>query len=531
MRPLGLGIANLGAYIMSLGLAYDSEEARDFTAAIMSNITAEAYLQSIELAKALGAFKEYEKNKQSMMEVLEKHRKAAKQLPKRNGIEGLVESAEQKWDRVIEEGGKYGLRNSQVTLIAPTGTIGFMMGCDTTGGEPSYQLKVYKELSGGGSMMIVNETVSLALERLKYNHEEIERIKKYIDEHDTIEGCEILKKEHLPVFDCAAVAGNGTRAIHPMGHLRMLAAIQPHISGAISKTINCPETTSVEEIEDMFYQAWKLGIKAVAIYRDGCKVAQPLRTRKSGKLEGLSRGQREPLKDTRFGITQKVKVGGVSLFIRTGEYEDGRLGEIFLDSLSRGSDANRLLNEVAIQFSEKLQYGVPIRDALEVFEKSGSSQIAGITTHPFIKIVPSMEDFLLKWVSAHYLGDISFVPRDGPEMRPLPWELRVYERVPKLHLLPSVEGEKIYPGVPSLEETIKKISETNYWCDEGEGLDTRETIEKIKRTRVWGKENTVREMSGRITGKTCDRCGSLMMNDGNCSYCPKCKISTGGCSG
>ena len=531
-RPLGLGYANLGAYIMSLGLAYDSDEARDFAAAVSSLMTAEAYLQSTRLAETLGPFQEFEKNKESMLEIMEMHRKASNKIPKGNGLEGLVESANRKWDEVIEKGREYGFRNSQATLLAPTGTIGFMMGCDTTGCEPEYQLKKYKELAGGANMTIVNDTVPLALEKLEYDNNEISQIKKYIDKNDTVEGCEILKKEHLPVFDCAAIAGGGTRTIEPMGHIRMLGAIQPHISGAISKTVNTPFNTSVEEIENMFYQSWNLGVKAVAIYRDGCKAAQPLTTKKSGRIETFSRGEREHLRPKRIGLTEKVKIGNISLFIRTGEYENGRLGEIFLDSLQRGSDTNRLLNQNAIQFSEKIQYGVSVEDALEVFAKAGQSQIAGITNHPFIKIVSSPEEFLDHWIKANYLGDISFIPsgRGVSELRPLPWELRIYEQVPKLHLMPTVEGENMYLEVPNLEETIKEISGTNYWCDSEEGLDTRATIEKIKRTRTWKNENTIDVVEGKITGRTCDK-GHLMISDGSCWKCPICKTTTGGCGG
>jgi ribonucleoside-diphosphate reductase alpha chain len=369
------------------------------------------------------------------------------------------------------------------------------------------------------------------LEKLGYDKNKIEGIKEYVDKNNHVEGCDLLDKEHLSIFDCATVSGQGTRAIEPLGHIRMLGAIQPHLSGAISKTVNCPSTTSVEEIESMFYQAWKLGVKAVAIYRDGCKAAQPLSTKKEGKLVNIARGEVEHLPNLRPGITEKAKIAGISYFIRTGEYEDGRIGEIFLDSLQRGTDVNRLINLNAIQFSEKLQYGIPLKEAIEVFEKAGQSQIAGLTNHPFIRMVSSQEEFFKKWVSAHYLGDISFVPKE-PEMRPLPWELRVYQKVPKLHLLPTVEGEKMYPGVPSLEETIKEISGTNYWCDSENGLDTRETIEKIKNTRTWGKENiNLGGISGKLTGKTCPICGTMMVSDGSCSKCPHCKTSTGGCGG
>ncbi len=528
-RPLGLGYANLGAYIMSLGLPYDSEEARNFAAAITANMTAEAYLQSTKLAEKLVPFQEFERNKEPMLEVIEMHRKAAKQISAKNGLESLVDSAVKKWDEVIERGKKYGFRNSQVTLLAPTGTIGFMMGCDTTGCEPAYGLKTYKELAGGGSMMIVNQTVRFALEKLGYSREEIEKIANYIDENGTAEGCSLVDEKHLPVFDCANVSGKGVRAILPEGHLKMLGAIQPHLSGAISKTINCQTETSVEEIEKMFYTGWKLGIKSVAIYRDGSKVAQPLKTKKHSGVEVLVRGEREPLPALRKGLVQKTKVGGITLFIVTGEYSDGRLGEVFVESMERGSDINRLLNLNAIQLSEKLQYGISLKDALEALSKAGRSQISGSTEHVFVKEARGIEGFLLDWIGAHYLGDISFVSKGQPEFRPLPWELRVYQNVPKLHLLPTVAGEKFYPDVPSLEETIEKISGMNYWLDEG--LDTRKTIEKIKRTRVWNTDGIIEAThAGKITGRTC-QCGGLMINDGSCWRCLTCKTSTGGCGG
>lgn len=536
-RPLGLGFANLGAYIMSLGIPYDSDEARDLAAAIASNMTAEAYLQSSRLAEKIGPFAEFNKNKEPMMEVMEMHRKAARQINARNGLEGLVsglrDAALKKWDQVIERGQVYGFRNAQTTLLAPTGTIGFMMDCDTTGCEPDMALKKYKELAGGGSMVIVNQTVPLALEKLGYDPEKARSIVDYIDKHGTVEGCKELKPEHLSVFDCSMQSGEGTRAIHPMGHIRMLGALQPHLSGAISKTVNCPELTSVEDIEEMFYQSWKMGVKAIAIYRDGSKASQPVRTKKSGLITILKRGEREHIPSFRSGIGQKVKIGSeggtIPLFIRTGEYDDGRIGELFIDSLERGSEVNRLLNEVAIEFSEKIQYGVPLEEAIEIFNKAGKSQISGMTDHPFIKMARGPEGFIFDWLRVHYLGDVSSVQKN-PEMRPLPGELRVYQQVPPLHLIPEVDGEKMYPGSPSLEETIKRISGSNYWKDEG--LDTRQTIDKIKRTRIWKNDNTIdMESSGRMTGRICDKCGNLMVNDGSCWKCPSCKISTGGCGG
>ena len=529
-RPLGLGYANLGAYLMSLGLPYDSNKARNLAATITTNMTAEAYLQSTRLSESIGPFAEFEKNKEPMMEVIRMHRDAARAIPVRNGLEELLDSALTKWDEVVERGEKYGFRNSQVTLLAPTGTIGFMMDCDTTGCEPEFALKKYKELAGGGSMTIVNKTVPLALSKLGYDSNQTQEIVKYIDKNSTIEGCDTLKEEHLPVFDCAISAGEGIRVIEPMGHIRMLGALQPHLSGAISKTINCPENTGVEEIEHMFHSGWRLGIKAVAIYRDGSKAAQPVKAKRSGGLQILTRGKREILPPTREGMTQKVKLGGISFFFRTGEYEDGRLGELFIDSLQRGSEVNRLYHEIATQLSEKLQFGVPLEEAIELFGKAGKSEIfAGMSDHPFIKTAKGMEGFLYDWLNAHYLGDISFVQKE-PELRPLPQELRVYQKIPKLHLIPTVAGVKFFPDTPSLEETIKEVSGENYWCDKELGLDTSETIERIKKRRIWNTEGSfVTKTKGKITGKICDLCGNAMVVDGKCWKCPSCRTSTGGC--
>lgn len=542
-RPLGLGYANLGALLMSLGMPYDSDEARDFAAAITSNLTAEAYLQSTRLAEDMGTFEEYNKNKKPMLEVIKMHKKYAQKLHRGNGLEDLVDSANRIWDEVLKRGERFGFRNAQVTLLAPTGTIGFMMGCDTTGCEPELMLIKYKELAGGGLMTIINETIPQALKTLGYDENKIQKIIDYINQdmgeggkRATVEGCPELDEKHLPVFDCAYPSPYGDRFISPRAHIKMLSALQSHLSGAISKTVNCPENTTVEEIENLFYEAWNGGVKALAVYRNGSKGAQPLKTGKKNLLTVIKRGEREHLPDIRIGITQKVKVGGTSLFLTTGEYEDGRLGELFIGALERTSEVNRLLNENAVQFSEKLQYGVPLIEALEIFEKAGGSQISGRTNHPFITKAKGPEGFIYNWLRTHYLGNLSFLLEDDEakekELRPLPWELRVYKKVPKLYLMPSVEGITMYPGVPTLEETIEKISGYNYWEDKEEGLDTRETIEKIKRTRKWKTDKSeFSVLSGKITGRTCDKCGGIMLSDGGCLKCPTCLISTGGCGG
>lgn len=536
-RPIGLGYTDLGALILENGLAYDSDEARNFAAAITANMTSEAYLQSTKLAKLLGPFQEFEKNKEPMLKIMEKHKEVVSKIKINKEIlnlEGLVRSAVETWGETIENMQKYGARNAQATLLAPAGTIAYPMDCKTTGCEPFYAHIIQKELAGGGLMTIINDIIPTALKTLRYNENDIKEITDYVNKNGTLEGCKTLKEKHLSVFDCANTPEKGTRTISSMGHVKMLAAIQGNLSGGISKTINLPRNATVEDIEEIIKEGSKLGVKSLAIYRDGAKGAQPLKTIDTKKIYSLKRGEREKLPSARLGLTQKVKIGQNSIFLRTGEYKDGRLGELFIDCLERGSEINRLLNEIAIEFSEKLQYGVPLEEALEIFGKSGQSQLAGITDHPFIKISRGIEGFTYDWASAHYLGNISSVPKD-PEMRPLPQELRVYQLVPKLHLLPTVAGEKFYTGVPSLEETVKKISETNYWCDTEEGLDTRKTIEKIIKTRKWKIDSTdlvtiYADDDGKIRGQVCSK-GHAMINDGNCWKCPVCKTSTGGCGG
>lgn len=537
-RPLGLGYANVGAYIMSLGFPYDSDEARSFAAAITSAMNAGAWLQSARLAEQKGPFERFTANREHVLRVLDMHRKAAKQIVLKNGLEGLVDHSAtiRKYDEAYARVEEVGARNAQVTLLAPTGTIGFMMDCDTTGVEPDIALKKYKTLAGGGYIRIINRTVPTALERLGYDEAQKRDIVQHIEKTETIEGAPHLKEEHLPVFDCAVQSGNSSRVISPRGHIRMLGAVQPHVSGAISKTINCPESTTVDEIRDMFYDSWRMGLKAVAIYRDGSKAAQPVTTKKYDNIHVLKRGEREHLPHCRTGVIEKVKIGDIPLFLRSGEWPDGRLGELWIDSMERGTDLNLALNGLAIEFSEKIQAGMKLEEAIEVFDRLGKSQVSGITDHPFIRMTKGFGQFIYNWSRAHYLGDISFLFDDEgkptqPEMRPLPWELRTYQLVPRLHLIPTVAGKKFYEGAPSLEETIKKKSPTNFWCDSFEGLDTRRTIEKIEATRQWGKDGgSIKKLSKRLTGKMCDKCGAIMESDGVCSRCPIC-MKGGGCGG
>ncbi|HLL53554.1 MAG TPA: vitamin B12-dependent ribonucleotide reductase, partial [Myxococcaceae bacterium] len=339
-RPLGLGYANLGALLMASGLPYDSDEGRAYAGAVTSLMCGEAYAQSARMAERMGPFSGYTKNAEPMLRVMGKHRKAAYQLPATGVAKELYDAQKQAWDDAVALGNDHGYRNSQVTVLAPTGTIGFMMDCDTTGIEPDIALIKYKKLVGGGMLKIVNNTVPAALTRLGYSQPQIDEIIAHLDKQDTIEGAPHLKAEHLPVFDCAFKPARGQRSIHWMGHVRMMGACQPFLSGAISKTVNMPNNATVEDIEQAYMESWKLGLKAVAVYRDGCKRTQPLNTSKSeekpaegAKAEPLKvepRAVRRRLPDERQSITHKFSIGGHEGYLTVGKYDDGAPGELFV---------------------------------------------------------------------------------------------------------------------------------------------------------------------------------------------------------
>jgi ribonucleoside-diphosphate reductase alpha chain len=546
-RPLGLGYANLGAYCMTNAIPYDSDEARHLASVITSIMTGEAYLQSTKLAQVTSPFKHYELNKEPMINVIEKHKDATKKIPSRGGLENLVANANQIWGDVVKEMRNYGARNAQITLLAPTGTIGFLMGCTTTGCEPEMALVKYKNLSGGGTMTLVNDTIPIALKTLGYNNTQIQQIEDYIKSNSRIEDCPLLNQQHVNVFDCAFRNLGGKRSIDPIGHVKMLAAIQPFISGAISKTVNLPDTATVEDIYNIYVMGANLGLKSIAVYRDGSKGAQVLETRTNGPAIIKNRGDKELLPIEREAKVYANKIGGTKVFIITGEYPINRqsikvssdecwtkrvrLGEIFINCLGRGSEVDQLINGIAMQASTQLQYGVPLREVLSTFEKMGKSDISGFTDHPYIKTARGVFDFVNKLISAHYLGDISFIPKgNGHELRPLPNELRVYQVVPELHLFPTVAGFKVYPGVPSLEETINNISGTNYWLDNDEGLDTRKTLDKIARVRTWSGSNSP-ILTGTISGETCNTCGTMLIRNGSCKSCPSCATVLAGSCG
>jgi ribonucleoside-diphosphate reductase alpha chain len=440
LRPLGLGYANLGALLMASGLPYDSDEGRAYAASITSLMTGEAYLQSSKVAAEVGPFSEYPRNREPFLEVIGMHRDAAYQVANKGMSPELARAHKAVWDAALESGKQSGYKNGQVTVLAPTGTIGFMMDCDTTGVEPDLALVKYKKLVGGGTIKIVNQTVPLALRRLGYTEPEINAIVDYVDEKGTIEGAPGFKEEHLTVFDCAFRALNGTRSIHYMGHVKMMGAVQPFLSGAISKTVNLPPDATPEEIAGVYMEGWKQGLKAIAIYRDGCKRTQPLNTAASrsdtkhpearGSFEYVGKAvppapspYRRKLPDERRSITHKFSVSGHEGYVTVGLYEDGKPGEIFIVMSKEGSTISGLMDSFATAISLTLQYGVPLEALVDKFTHM-RFEPSGFTKNPEIPMAKSLVDYIFKWLGSKFLSAeekqaIGIVSRDSSATGPI----------------------------------------------------------------------------------------------------------------
>ena len=453
-RPLGLGYANLGALLMAAGLPYDSDAGRDYAACVTAIMCGEAYLQSSRIAESCpplvpateptqkglaetnlganvmpgGACPGWYINREPFLDVIRMHRASVNNINKTNVPTPLYESSKATWDEALAHGEKHGYRNSQVTVLAPTGTIGFMMDCDTTGIEPDLALVKYKKLVGGGMIKIVNNTVPTALFKLGYDHDEADKIVSYIDATGTIEGAPDIKDEHLAVFDCSFKPAKGTRSIHYMGHLKMMAAAQPFISGAISKTVNLPENASVEDIMECYIQAWKLGLKAVAVYRDGCKKSQPLSasgtttalSKKGDAAAGLAaqhlaaqqleeddlnappRAVRHKLQEERASITHKFKVGDHEGYITVGLYPDGSPGELFITMAKEGSTVSGLMDSFALAVSIALQHGVPLKLFCEKFAHT-RFEPSGWTGNADIGYAKSIMDYIFRWLQLRFL--------------------------------------------------------------------------------------------------------------------------------
>jgi ribonucleoside-diphosphate reductase alpha chain len=542
-RPLGLGFANLGALLMSRSLPYDSEPGRAYSAAITALMCGEAYRTSARIAAdATGPFAGYADNETPFLRVMRKHRSACDRIDAALVPYDLMQAAKESWDGAIELGQKYGFRNGQTTVLAPTGTIAFLMDCDTTGVEPDIAIVKYKRLVGGGLLKIVNNTVPEALRKLGYTEKEVEAIVGHIDAHDTIEGAPGLKDEHLAVFDCAFRSASGTRSIHYMGHVRMMAAVQPFLSGAISKTVNLPNDCTVEDIEDAYIQAWKMGLKAIAVYRDGCKRTQPLSTNlkqatsngnqsqsisplaaigeaalaaantdplellapderrlvealraRKTRPNGPPMANRYKLPDERASFTHKFSIGGHEGYLTVGLYPNGSPGEIFVRMAKEGSVIAGLMDSFATAISLALQHGVPLPVLIEKF-KGTRFEPSGFTGNQEIPIATSIMDYLFRWLAIRF-------PAEGPSL---------------VETHPAARNAQLdLPKVPVIAKDFITL-------EVKAGASPAIPVEVVDHSpgRAWVQETDA---------PPCHECGTLMVRNGACHKCPNCG-STSGCS-
>ncbi len=511
-RPLGLGYANLGALLMSRGLPYDSDDGRDFSGAITAVMTGEAYAQSARVARDHGGpFAGYEINREPFLRVMRKHREAIKDINQKNVPDDLYAGAKQAWDDAVELGEDFGYRNAQATVLAPTGTIGFMMDCDTTGVEPDIALVKYKKLVGGGMMKIVNQTVPMALGKLGYTASQIDDIVKFIDQQETIEGAPHLMERDLAVFDCAFKASKGERSIHYMGHIKMMGATQPFISGAISKTVNVPKDASVEDIEQAYLESWRLGAKAISIYRDGSKRTQPLNTSKAaidakGVIQNESTSDavkaavaaalssrtpiRRKLPDERQAITHKFDISGHEGYITVGLFEDGMPGEIFLVMAKEGSTISGFADAFAQAISYALQYGVPLQALVDKFSHV-RFEPSGMTKNPDVRFAKSIVDYIFRWMASKFLSpEAQF--RAGVNNRDVAMESAEATDVPA-------------PKAPSTPTA--KVSPTG--------------------AIIPNHASPFAAIQNQEDAPPCTTCGSIMVRSGACYKCSNCGTTSG----
>jgi ribonucleoside-diphosphate reductase alpha chain len=518
-RQLGLGYANLGALLMANGVAYDSDEGRALCGAITALMTGRAYRTSAEVAGAIGPYERYEENRDPHLHVMRKHRDAAYGIDDSLSTDSeLLAAARRSWDEAIEIGAANGYRNAQATVLAPTGTISFLMDCDTTGIEPDFSLVKFKELVGGGLMTIVNRTVPLALETLGYSSQEIEQIEAHLAENATIVGAPGLRDEHLPVFDVAV----GERAISPMGHIRMMAAAQPFLSGAISKTVNLPESVSVADIAGVYAEGWKLGLKALAIYRDGSKTAQALKTDAGEKKEEAvlveaapvepARPTRRRMPRERQSLTHKFSVGGHEGYITAGEYDDGTLGEVFLTDVGKeGSTIKGLMNAFATAISIGLQYGVPLETLVRKFAYM-RFEPEGYTGNPEIPFAKSMPDYIMRWLASRY-GDADL----HEELGILTAEVRARKASEEALMRGDTAG-------PSEEPSKGAANGGN-----GHPAPPTESTESKPAAAALTDEPPAipAKLQGLDLGPACAQCGGMMQRTGSCYTCSSCGNNTG----
>ncbi len=502
-RPLGLGYANLGALLMASGLPYDSEGGRAYAALITALMHGQAYKTSALIASKLGPFNSFEKNREPMLGVIKKHASHVDKIDASHIPSSLLSTTKKVWDEVITFGSEYGFKNSQVTVLAPTGTIGFMMDCDTTGVEPDIALVKYKKLVGGGVIKIVNQTVPEALRNLGYSAAEQKAILDYIDKNDTIEGAPGLKDEHLPVFDCAFQPAKGKRSIHYMGHVKMMAAVQPFLSGAISKTVNMTNDVTPEDIANTYLEAWKMGLKAIAIYRDGCKRVQPLNTKMddvetkkaSVPIVEMPKPVRRRLPDERKSITHKFSIAGHEGYLTVGMYEDGSPGEIFVVMAKEGSVVSGLMDSFATMVSLALQYGVPLPVLVRKFQHA-RFEPAGFTINPQIPIAKSITDYIFRWLA------LKFLPKEE---------------------LGLSNGNGHNESEPEFGENVAQA----HGNGASQSSHANSTTNATKSALAESLENRI--FQSQSDGPPCFECGSFMVRSGSCHRCPNCG-STSGCS-
>ncbi len=515
-RELGIGYANLGALLMAVGLPYDSDEGRAIAAAITALMTGEAYATSARIANKVGPFAGYAKDREGMLNVLRMHRAAVSDIDASLVPEDLLSAAASAWDEAVELGERYGIRNSQASLLAPTGTIGLMMDCDTTGIEPDLGLVKVKKLVGGGNMSIVNQTVPRALKSLGYDESQINDIVAYIDEEKTILGAPHLKKEHEPVFACSM----GDNAIHYLGHVKMMAAVQPFLSGAISKTVNMPEDVTVEDVEQLHIDAWKMGLKAVAIYRDNCKVAQPLSMAKKAGSEDkapeaasasestdryiVKGAVKRPMPKVRNAKTFSFTVSDCHGYFTVGEYEDGTPGELFVNIAKMGSTLAGLMDSFARSVSYGLQYGVPLKTYVKGMSHMSFAP-SGITDDPEIRTAASLVDYVFRRLALTYLS----------------FDDRLELGLASIEDMPEITAQTTLIEEPVIKEELKVVEVPKV------------EIQPLKAVVVQEKSTIANALSMPATGSNvaplCYNCGNQTQRAGSCYVCSSCG-STTGCS-
>ncbi|WP_372898486.1 vitamin B12-dependent ribonucleotide reductase [Stieleria sp.] len=510
-RPLGLGYSNLGSLIMSRGMPYDSDAARGLCGSLTALMHGEANRTSAELAGVVGPFDGYSENEKPMLGVMRMHREAADKIND-EGPADLKQAAQKLWDDVLEIGERYGFRNAQATVLAPTGTISFMMDCDTTGIEPDIALVKYKQLAGGGMLKIVNQTVAAALQKLGYTSDQIEAILAFVDVNDTIEGAPELKTEHLPVFDCAFTPANGVRSISWRAHITMMAAAQPFLSGAISKTVNMPQDVTPSDIADAYYWGWELGLKAIAIYRDGSKQSQPLNTSSDEGEEAngkqvvtktvekiVYKPRRERLPDTRSSVTHKFTIAGHEGYLCVGQYPDGRPGEVFITMAKEGSTVGGIMDSFGTALSIALQYGVPLEVLVNKFSHTRFEPM-GHTSNKDIRIAKSVVDYIARWLGLTFMSKDSSITADP---------------------LPTATSDPINssngPEVAAAESSIMASERAGILAslNGGNGNGHKEGNRQDQFARF------------QIDAPSCDNCGSITVRNGNCYLCHNCGASMG----